>query len=415
MSSEKPSLEGLRIDRSDERGSGGRGRWIVLGVLALAAGLGIYYWFSRPRAIEVETATVVEVPSGSVAAVLNASGYVTARRQATVSSKITGKVIEVLVEEGMAVTEGQVLARLDPATVDREVALGEAQLAASRRALDETEVRRKEAEVNRRRAHQLLDQQVGSQADADAADAAADSLAARLASQREDVKVAERQLSLRRQDREDTVIRAPFSGVAISKDAQPGEMISPVSAGGGFTRTGVCTVVDMKSLEIEIDVNESYINRVKPGQKAEAALDAYPDWKIPATVITTIPAADREKATVRVRVGFDQLDPRILPDMGVKVAFLGDGGDRSPGADLAAEAAKPRVRIPKAALRGTSGERVVWVMTGDHVERRAVKVASDQADPVDVLSGLSSGERVVVAGPADLVEGAKVVEAKVKK
>ncbi|HXU33757.1 MAG TPA: efflux RND transporter periplasmic adaptor subunit [Thermoanaerobaculia bacterium] len=412
MSTEKPSLEGLRIDRAEDRGSGGRGRWIVLGLLVLAAALGIYFWLSRPRAIEVETAAAVEVPSGSVAAVLNASGYVTARRQATVSSKITGKVIEVLVEEGMAVTEGQVLARLDPATVDREVALGEAQLAATRRALDETEVRRKEAEVNRRRARQLFDQAVGSQADADAADAAADSLAARLASQREDVKVAERQLSLRRQDREDTVIRAPFSGVAISKDAQPGEMISPVSAGGGFTRTGVCTVVDMKSLEIEIDVNESYINRVKPGQKAEAALDAYPDWKIPATVITTIPAADREKATVRVRVGFDQLDPRILPDMGVKVAFLGDGGG---AAEASEAAAKPRVRVPKAALRGTSGERVVWVVANGRTERRAVKVASDQADPVEVLSGLSSGERVVVAGPADLAEGVAVVEAKDKK
>lgn len=410
MSTEKPSLAGLRIERSEDREPSHRGRWIVLAVLVLAAVAGAYYWYSRPRAIEVETAAAVEVPSGSVAAVLNASGYVTARRQATVSSKITGKVIEVLVEEGMAVTEGQVLARLDPATVDREVALSEAQLVATRRALDETEVRRKEAEVNRRRAHQLFDQAVGSRADADAADAAADSLAARLASQREEVKVAERQLSLRRQDREDTVIRAPFSGVAISKDAQPGEMISPVSAGGGFTRTGVCTVVDMKSLEIEIDVNESYINRVKPGQKAEAALDAYPDWKIPATVITTIPAADREKATVRVRVGFDQLDPRILPDMGVKVAFLGDQVD---GAAAAVE--KPPVRVPKSALRGTAGARVVWVVSGGRAERRAVKVASDQADPVDVLSGLASGERVVVAGPSDLVEGAQVVEAKVKK
>ena len=273
MSTEKPSLAGLRIERGEDRESGDRGRWIVLAIVALLATLGIYFWLSRPQAIEVETAAAVEVPSGSVAAVLNASGYVTARRQATVSSKITGKVIEVLVEEGMAVTEGQVLARLDPATVDRQVALSEAQLVSARRALDETEVRRKEAEVNRRRAHQLFDQAVGSRADADAADAAADSLAARLASQREEVKVAERQLSVRRQDREDTVIRAPFSGVAISKDAQPGEMISPVSAGGGFTRTGVCTVVDMKSLEIEIDVNESYINRVKPGQKAEVALD----------------------------------------------------------------------------------------------------------------------------------------------
>ena len=409
MATDKTSLEGLRIERAPEGEPRRPGAWILVVAVALAAAGGLGWWLLKSRTAKVQTAPVVEVASGSVATVLNASGYVTARRQATVSSKITGKVVEILVEEGMQVRAGQVLARLDTATVDREIALAEAQLASSRQALAEIQVRLKEAEVNRGRSRQLFEQSVGSRADLDAAAATADSLAARLASQREEIKIAQSQVALRRQDREDTVIRAPFDGVAISKDAQPGEMISPVSAGGGFTRTGVGTIVDMRSLEIDVDVNEAYINRVKPGQKAEATLDAYPDWKIPATVITTIPAADREKATVRVRLAFDQLDPRILPDMGVKVAFL----DNSPGGG-AVQTAKPRVRVPKAALRGAAGERFVFVVSGGHVERRAIQVASEQSDPADVLSGLVAGERVVIAGPPDLTDGAEVVEAVVE-
>ena len=200
------------------------------------------------------------------------------------------------------------------------------------------------------------------------------------------------------------VVRAPFSGVAISKDAQPGEMISPVSAGGGFTRTGICTIVDMSSLEIEVDVNESYINRVKNGQRVEATLDAYPDWRIPAHVIATIPSADRQKATVKVRIGFDQLDPRILPDMGVKVSFLRD-----------ARAGRRRRRarrarcVPKAAVRtldGTLG-RVRRATTID-VERRAITVGLENGDQIEVLSGVSAGERVVVEGPQSLKDGDKV-------
>ena len=169
--------------------------------------------------------------------------------------------------------------------------------------------------------------------------------------------MAEREIDVRRTAQEDTVIRAPFSGVAISKDAQPGEMISPVSAGGGFTRTGVCTIVDMSSLEIEVDVNESYINRVSPGQRVVATLDAYPDWEIPARVITTIPAADRQRATVLVRIAFDELaDSRILPDMGVNVAFLEAGPPEEDAPDAA-----PRLWIPSEALRSDGGRPVVFV------------------------------------------------------
>jgi HlyD family secretion protein len=351
---------------------------------------------------------VAQARAGGPAAagtVLNASGYVTARREATVSSKITGKVVDVLVEEGMEIHEGQVLAHLDDATPRKELALAEAQLASQRRSLAENEVRLKQAKLNQDRIRRLHKEGVSTQADVDSADADVDALAARIDLGRQDIVVSERQVALRRQDVDDTVIRAPFSGVAVTKDAQPGEMISPISAGGGFTRTGICTLVDMKSLEIDVDVNESYIHRVQPGQKVLATLDAYPDWQIPAHVIMPVPTADRQKATVKVRLGFEQLDPRILPDMGVKVAFLGD--EKAEGA----APGKPVVTVPRAALRKDGDRDVVFVVQGDKVERRAVGLAPGTAgnnDEAVVTSGLAAGEPVVVEGPADLKDGARV-------
>jgi RND family efflux transporter MFP subunit len=406
MASDKPSLEGLRIDRTEVEEERGRGRlWLVLAVVLIAlAAAG--WWLTRPRAVQVRTATAEQRAGGSAAAgaVLNASGYVTARRQATVSSKITGKVVDVLVEEGMVIREGQVLAHLDDSTPRKQLALAEAQLLSQRRALAESEVRLRQARLNQDRMKRLQEQGVSTRADLDTADADVEALAARIALGRQDVEVSERQMALRRQDIADTVIRAPFAGVAVSKDAQPGEMISPVSAGGGFTRTGICTLVDMKSLEIEVDVNESYIHRVRPGQKALATLDAYPDWQIPATVIMPVPTADRQKATVRVRLGFDQLDPRILPDMGVKVAFL--GGEEKEGG---AAAGKPVVVIPRAAVRKDGGRDVVLVVqSGNRLERRAIGLAAGTGDEAVVTSGLAAGERVVVEGPADLKDGASV-------
>jgi RND family efflux transporter MFP subunit len=406
MATEKSSLDGLRIDRdSGETGGSRRWIWIILIALALFWGAGIWWWLSRPRPIPVRTAVASEEAGiGGAGAVLNASGYVVARRQATVSSKVTGKVAEVLVEEGMAVREGQVLARLDDSTIRRYLDLAGAEVAAARRALEETEVRLKEAQINRRRFRKLLDEGVSTRQQVDAAEAEVDSLAARLELGRQQVEVAERQLNVRRQDLDDMVIRAPFAGVAVSKDAQPGEMISPVSAGGGFTRTGICTLVDMGSLEIEVDVNESYINRVRPGQQAQAVLDAYPDWTIPARVITIVPAADREKATVRVRLDFEELDPRILPDMGVKVAFLG-GQEGRPQA-----AARPAVRVPAAAVRKDGDRDIVFVVRDERVERRAVQTRPAAGDEVVVTSGLTAGDRVVVEGPTDLKDGDPVVE-----
>jgi HlyD family secretion protein len=415
MSPDKNALAGLRIERREAppASSPRRGRWIALAALvALAAAAGL--WLARPTAPPVRVAPVREAGGTAAGAVLNATGYVTARRQATVSSKVTGKVIDVRIEEGMAVHQGDVLARLDSLTQSAALALAEAQLLEARRSLDENEVRLKQAEITRRRQHTLLTGGAGTQSDADAADADADAFGARLALGRQQVEVAERQLAVHRQDLDDTVIRAPFSGVITTKDAQPGEMISPISAGGGFTRTGIGTLVDMTSLEIDVDVSENYINRVTGGQPAEAVLDAYPDWRIPVTVLAVVPSADRQKATVKVRLTFNRLDPRILPDMGVKVAFLAPdsaAGGRSAGGG--AEAAHAQVLVPRAALRDERGTQVVYVLRGDRVERRAVRTAiappPGQGTDAVVLSGLTAGEQVVVEGPADLADGRKVV------
>ncbi len=363
----------------------------------------------------VHVASVTADAAGAGAGtVLNASGYVTARRRATVSSKVTGKVVEVFVEEGKSIREGQVLARLDDSQARAALALAEAQLGAARKGFAEDQARLREAEQNLDRRQRLLTEQVVGRAEVDTAQSEVDAITARIAYAQQQIAVAESQVQLRRTDLNDTVVRAPFSGVAISKDAQPGEMVSPVSAGGGFTRTGICTIVDMASLEIEVDVNESYINRVSAGQKVEAVLDAYPDWRIPAHVITTVPTADRQKATVRVRIGFDRpagtgagrraasaLDPRILPDMGVKVSFLGD--DPTPAA-----AGGSRLLAPKAAVRSVNGAAVVFVLRGESVERRAIQVGAEDGDRIEVRSGLSAGDRVVVDGPDALKDGDKI-------
>jgi RND family efflux transporter MFP subunit len=396
----KDDLAALRIERQPERSRRWVG-WLVALVLLGAAGGGAWMWATRERPIEVEAAAVTQRAAGSQAAVLNASGYVTARRRATVSSKITGKVVEVNVEEGQAVREGQILARLDDATYRAALALAQANLSVASQAVHESEVRLAEARVTLGRMTQLLKDNVVGQAELDKAKAEVDSLAARIGASREQVKVAQRQVELEQTNLDSTIIRAPFSGVAVTKDAQPGEMVSPVSAGGGFTRTGICTIVDMKSLEIEVDVNESYIGRVKPGQGVTAALDAYPDWAIPAHVITMVPTADRQKATVLVRIGFEKLDPRILPDMGVKVTFLREAGDTGP-------AAAPVTLAPKAAVLGEGDARYVFVLRGDVVERRAVKIGGTDGDRLEVLAGLSSGDRVVVSAPAELRDGMKI-------
>ena len=407
MSSSKPTLDDLRIDRKEPPESKPR-LWLVLtAIIILAAIAAVGWWSMQPKAVHVRTVLAREAAGPGVErTVLNASGYVTARRAATVSSKVTGKVTEVLIEEGMKVQEGQVLARLDDTNVKASLRLAEAQLESATRSLEETRVRIKEADAELQRISNLVTNKIATQADLDHAEASALSLKAKLEQQRADITVAERQVASWQQQLEDTIIRAPFPGIVTSKNAQPGEMISPISAGGGFTRTGICTIVDMSSLEIEIDVNESYINRVESGQPVEATLDAYPNWKIPCKVIAIIPTADRQKSTVKVRVGFVQLEPRILPDMGVKVAF------HEAPASGSATAATRIITLPKGALQQQEGRDVVLVAQNGRAERRAVTVSTTLNDEVVLSAGVAAGERVIVDAPQGLADGSRIKEVK---
>jgi RND family efflux transporter MFP subunit len=403
MATERRRIEELRIDRSaapDE--NPWRRRALLLALSIVIVGLAAWWFLGGARALEVETATVGEpAPGAPAASVLDASGYVVARRQATVSSKVTGRLVEVAIEEGTSVKEGQVLARLDDANARRALEHAQARVTAATSAQNELAVRLREADLQLARVRELAKTGVESRRALDAALAERDSFAARLTAARDEVTVAEREVALRAQELEDTIIRSPFDGVAVSKDAQPGEVVSPTSAGGGFTRTGVSTIVDMRSLEIEIDVNEAFIQRVRPGQAVTATLQAYPDWKIPAHVITTVPAADRQKATVKVRIAFDELgDPRILPDMGVKVAFQSEGDG--------AAAPRPRLVVPSQALRRERDAAIVFTVRDGRAERRAVAVGGTGGDGVEVLSGLRPGERVVIDPPPDLADGDRV-------
>ncbi|PYQ28594.1 MAG: efflux RND transporter periplasmic adaptor subunit [Acidobacteria bacterium] len=399
---DKVTLDGLRIARPDvERKS--RVPLILVTATIIVTAVVIALVLTRGSGKGVRVAPAKAIASQARGAVLNASGYVTARRQATVSSKVTGKVIDIYIEEGMHVKQGQELARLDSSIVSRGLAVAQAEAAAAKSALEETRVRIREAQIDYDRAAHLAQSEVGSRSDLDHARAQLEANRARLSAQGDQLASAQRQVDLQRQNVEDAIIRAPFDGVVVSKDAQPGEMISPVSAGGGFTRTGICTIVDMASLEIEVDVNEAYINRVHPNQQVEAVLDAYPDWKIPAHVITAVPTADRQKATVKVRIAFDQKDARILPDMGVKTSFI---------TNEPAAAASQQMEIPKSGVRHDGDQDIVFVVKDDKAERRAVRVLSAEGDNARLASGVSDGESVIIEGPPDLKDGDRV---KVKK
>lgn len=374
--------------------------WLVAGLVAVAA---IAYWITRDDIPQVTATAAREVQLNSqTGTVLNATGYVTARRKATVSSKVTGRVEDVRLEEGMAVQRGQVLATLDSSNIRASLNLAEARLSASRSARAETKVQINEARIELDRIESLVENEISSEAELTTAKAKLDTLSARLERQSEEQTVAARELDVWKQQMEDTIIRAPFSGIVVAKNAQPGEMISPVSAGGGFTRTGIGTIVDMQSLEIEVDVNEAYINRVQADQAVEATLDSYSDWKIPATVIAIVPTADRDRATVRVRIGFDELDSRILPDMGVRVAFREDD-DTSPVNQMG-------VAIPRDALAEIDGQEIVWLVHEGIVERRAVRAIDRSAEPVLITSGLIAGDRVITNPPETLSDGDRVRE-----
>ncbi|MBT8077925.1 MAG: efflux RND transporter periplasmic adaptor subunit [Gammaproteobacteria bacterium] len=395
-------LAELRIDRSEQPETPARWPlWLAGAVVALAIA-----WFGlralTDSAVPVTTETVrLAQESGGGASVLDGSGYVVARRQATVSSEISGKVLEVLIEEGMIVEEGQVVAYLDNSMQMAQLALSRAQLVSAKAQLSETQAQLTQAELELKRFEELAGRKLASASELDAARANAETLRARLQTGQENVTVAQRRLEVSQDQLDKTTIRAPFAGVVVTKNAQPGEMISPNSAGGSFTRTGICTIVDMESLEIEVDVNEAYIQRVYPEQPVTATLDAYPDWKIPARVIAIVPTADRQKATVRVRIGFLERDERILRDMGVKVAFL----DESTNDDRPQQAS---LYISDGALRSDGEGNYVWIVRGDAVQRRPVTVGQRSSRGVQVLTGLGAGDRIVLAAEGELSAGQPV-------
>ena len=391
-------LSALRIEDSVRR-NGRRLGWLTwifaaLGAILLVSGA---VYALRHRSPIVEVAQAHTVTGGTRAALLNASGYVTPRQRATVAAKITARVESVLIDEGMHVQQGQVLARLDDSDAQRRLVSAKADRDATSAQLADLKVNLANAERDLIRTKGLFQGGVSSQQALDRDQTAVDSLRARIDSTDQQVKANDARILVAQQDIDNCTVRAPFTGIIVSKDAHRGEMVSPISAAGGFTRTGIATIVDMNSIEIEVDVNENYIARVKNAQPVTAVLDAYPDWQIPAKVRTVIPTADRQKATVKVRISFDKLDPRILPDMGVKVTFLGD--------EAPSQGQAGKTIIPAQAVRSQDNKPVVFVYHDGRVERRAVRPGSTLASGVEILAGVRDGDQVVVAGPDSLKDG----------
>ena len=406
----KPGLESLRIT-SDKRKSGSSSkRWIwivaaVLVIILLAVGASAYL----NRKPEVEVATSGK-PSSGPSGILDASGYITPRQRATIAAKITGRVTAVFFDEGTRVKQGQLLATLDDADVLRALESAKADRNATEAAIADYQVQLRNAEIELHRSEELQKAGVQPQEALDNARTAADSLRAKITLAKQQVIASNARIQEQEQAVANCKITAPFSGIAVSKDAQIGEMVSPISAGGGFTRTGIATLVDLHSNEIEVDVSESYIARVSPNQPVNAVLDAYPDWVIPAKVRTVIPTADRQKATVKVRISFTKPDhvqlldpatePRILPDMGVKVTFLETNREEKKSQAIST--------VPSAAVRDQSGSKYVLVVKDDALERRAVTLGETRGSDVEILAGLQPDTVVVVKGPDTLLDGQSV-------
>jgi len=397
-------LGSLRIHEGQRKGGKmGKGLAIFFGLLIVLSGVGagVYALFDSKPAVEVAVARKAAGP-GNREALLNASGYVTPRQRATIASKITGRVTGVFFDEGTHVHQGQLLATLDNADARRALETAQADRNSAKAAIADYEVQLTNARILLHRADELQKAGVQSQEQLDNARTAAESLQAKIDLAKAQANASEARIREAQQAVDNCTIRAPFDGIVVSKDAQVGEMVSPNSAGGGFTRTGIATIVDMNSNEIEVDVNEAYITRVKPGQQVTAILDAYPDWEIPSRVRTIIPSADRQKATVKVRISFVKLDPRILPDMGIKVTFLGDETSENNAA------ATPAILIPQSAVRDDDGKKVVFLIRADKTERRAVTLGGNRGSDMEVIAGLVAGDTVVVSGPASLHDGESV-------
>ena len=395
-------LHELRIDRA-QRDDELRPRWpwlvaAVIVVLVLAGGVAAFAL--RGHAATVETSTAVAAASSNDAAVLQATGYVVARRQATISAQIIGTLTEVSVDEGAHVKQGQILARLDPTAYQAQLDSAKAQYAASQANVVKARATLQQDRANAARMNAVVARGYVSKQDAQQANTLVDTDKAGLDAAIKQAQAAKDQVQAAQVNLDFSIIRAPFDGVVTDKAAEVGEIVSPYTAGGGGIAGGLATIVDMNSLEVDVDVNEAYISRVVPGMPVEAVLDAYPDWKIPAHVIAIIPSADKSKATVKVRIALDQKDPRIIPQMGVRVSFLEKkDANRKP---------LPGVLVPKSAIVQRDGKDVVFVVKDGHAERTAVTTGADFSDLKQVTQGLDAGAEVVTTPSADLKDGEKV-------
>ncbi|MCU1315578.1 MAG: secretion protein HlyD, partial [Candidatus Acidoferrum typicum] len=408
--SPRHDLGSLRIGEGQRKGSGMGKRVVYAAIPVLIfAGIVAGAYALRSQKPVVEVATAAKPEAGGRQALLNASGYITPRRRATIAAKITGRVTGVFFDEGTRVAAGQLLATLDDSDVKRSFDSAKADRDASQAAIADYEVQLKNAQILLHRAEQLQKAGVQTQEALDNASTAVDSLKAKIELARQQVAASEARIGVAQQAVDNCTIRAPFAGIVVSKDAQVGEMVSPNSAGGGFTRTGIATIVDMKSNEIEVDVNESYIARVENGQQVTATLDAYPDKPIPSKVRTVIPTADRQKATVKVRITILNLEKYdfILPDMGVKVAFLEN--ERPTAKDKSKDKGPQAVAfIPKGAVRSDANASFVFLVRDGKVERRAVSLGMDRGTDIAILAGVTPGDSLVVKGPESLHDGDKI-------
>jgi HlyD family secretion protein len=391
-------LQKLQIDESQRLSQGKKGKnlWIMAGCVLFVI---IVLLFSKSlfKRTEVNVTKAYESATGEPITLLNASGYVTARRKATVAAKITGRVREILVEEGMTVKEGDILALLDPQDAETSIASANASVKVYEAQVAGTSAKRDEAKSAYERGQKLFEGGFLDNQSLDKLKADYLLLESEVKTQSRQIEEGKARASVTGRDLVNCEVRAPFAGVVISKDAQPGEMVSPFSAGGGYTRSGIITIVDMASLEVEVDVNESHLAKVYPDEKVTATLDAYPDFKIPCKVRAIIPSADRQKATVKVRIAFDKLDPRILPDMGVRVAFLKEQGKEGSSVYLA-----------KSCGRSAEGKSWAYVVTNGAVEKRDLVIGEEGSDAFEIRSGLKAGEMVVTDAPDELKPGGKV-------
>ncbi len=375
-------------------------------IAVVAAGLVIAAWVAlgsgNVPVVQVVTVSA-QTGAGRAATGVTANGYVVARTKASVSAKIAGRLAFLGVSEGSRVRANQIIARLESAEYQAGVTQAEANQAVARATLAEAQAERDQLrrEAQRQTDVRAQNPQLVSQQELDLAQSRATQAEARLTAAAARVDAASAALRLAQANLENTVVRAPFSGTVLRKEAEVGEVVAP-SVGGGLTRGAVVTMADLATLEVEVDVNEAYIARIQGGQRARITLDAYPDTSFRGAVRQVVPTADRQRATVQVKVAISDRDPRILPEMGARVDFL------EPDSAPRGAAAAPVLRIPAAAVREAGGQSVVWLVREGRLVRRDISAGPVSGGMREVRRGLSGGEQVLVGGVEAPREGMRV-------